>query len=400
MASMRTFDSDGRLHVDRSHISKATVNPYYGREIPGYDSLGLDPDKVYYLFRDPEELAKGAASFARLPILREHVAVDVDDTHSELIVGAIGSNVTFDAPYLDADLCFWEASAIAGIETREVIELSCAYRYDPVMEPGEFEGVAYDGRMTNIRGNHLALVAVGRAGSDILVADSKPKMGYVMKGKLGFVIHSALCGAFPALLAKSEMLKPLCDTVAAGDNAKLKRTLVAMDESMDVEQLDAIIDAVLGVEQDPKPMELEGAAGDESPEQKVRAMLAGKVEEDVINAICAMLPQAAMDEDKVDEKVERAMDELRTQYRDADEARRDVRQLVGDVVGMDKAADIYKFALEQMHVDHKGIVGDAALRALFKAVSSHSPTKAGLAVDSSPALKLSDRIPNLKRFGG
>ena len=76
--SARRIDADGRLHVDRSHISKATVNPYYGREIPGYEALGLEPDKVYRLFRDPVELERGAATFARLPILSEHVPVTVD----------------------------------------------------------------------------------------------------------------------------------------------------------------------------------------------------------------------------------------------------------------------------------------------------------------------------------
>ena len=67
--SARRIDADGRLHVDRSHISKATVNPYYGKEIPGYEALGLVPDTVYRLFRDPVELERGAATFARLPIL-------------------------------------------------------------------------------------------------------------------------------------------------------------------------------------------------------------------------------------------------------------------------------------------------------------------------------------------
>jgi hypothetical protein len=32
-ASARTFDSNGNLHVERSHISKAAVNDYYGQEI-------------------------------------------------------------------------------------------------------------------------------------------------------------------------------------------------------------------------------------------------------------------------------------------------------------------------------------------------------------------------------
>jgi len=32
--SARRIDADGRLHIDTSHISKANICPYYGKEIP------------------------------------------------------------------------------------------------------------------------------------------------------------------------------------------------------------------------------------------------------------------------------------------------------------------------------------------------------------------------------
>jgi hypothetical protein len=43
------------------------------------------------------------------------------------------------------------------------------------MQPGVYMGQRYDGVMTNIRANHVALVEAGRAGSDVVVMDSKPK---------------------------------------------------------------------------------------------------------------------------------------------------------------------------------------------------------------------------------
>jgi hypothetical protein len=104
--SARRIDADGRLHVDRSHISKATVNPYYGNEIPGYEELGLDPTKVYRLLRDPVELERGAPTFARLPILSKHVPVTVDSPQPDLVVGSIGSEVIFDSPYLTLIFAF------------------------------------------------------------------------------------------------------------------------------------------------------------------------------------------------------------------------------------------------------------------------------------------------------
>src|SRR5260221_11757019 len=78
-ACVRTVDRDGRLHVEVTNISKAAINPYLGREIPGADELGLNPDQVYQLFRDSAELKKGAATFNNIPLLSEHVPVPAAD---------------------------------------------------------------------------------------------------------------------------------------------------------------------------------------------------------------------------------------------------------------------------------------------------------------------------------
>ena len=70
--SARSVDANGFLHVASSHITKATVNPYYGREIPGSEKLGLDPERIYYGFRDPEELRKSLPTWEGLPLHIEH----------------------------------------------------------------------------------------------------------------------------------------------------------------------------------------------------------------------------------------------------------------------------------------------------------------------------------------
>ena len=401
--SARRIDADGRLHVDRSHISKATVNPYYGKEIPGYEALGLQPDTVYRLFRDPVELERGAATFARLPILSEHVPVTVETPRPDLVVGAIGSEVTFSAPYLDADLCIWDATAIAGIETDKVRELSCAYRYVPVMEPGEFEGQPYDGRMTEIQGNHLALVEVGRAGSDVVVADRNPfnfKETAMKMSKLGKALFAALCAASPVLAADSAL-----PALVGNANRKtfkpedVKAKLLALDASLDSNKLDAVLDAILDVEQDPKPVETPAAAADESPADKLRALLAGKVDDATMEAACGLLATPAADEAEPGmkkEEVNAAMDGLRKELREAEEARRDVRAVVGDVLGMDSAADVYGFALDHMKVDRAGVEGAAALRALFKVAASKSSAPAPRIAQDAGGLDA--KFPGAARF--
>ena len=44
--SMRSYDSNGHLLVEKTIITKAAVNPYLGKEIPDYQRLGLLPDKI------------------------------------------------------------------------------------------------------------------------------------------------------------------------------------------------------------------------------------------------------------------------------------------------------------------------------------------------------------------
>ena len=187
--SARHFDENGYLHVAASHITKATVNPYYGSEIPGWEEAGLDPGRIYHGLRDPEELQKSLPTWAGLPLHVEHHIDSASDPQKLSRVGAVGTEITWNPPYIDAPLVVWDAAAIAAIENGTYRELSCAYRYEPDFTPGEYNGQPYDFIMRNIRGNHVALVEEGRAGPDVLVADSrleikpKTKRGIFM-GKL------------------------------------------------------------------------------------------------------------------------------------------------------------------------------------------------------------------------
>lgn len=273
------------------------------------------------------------------------------------------------------------------------------------MEPGEFEGQPYDGRMTEIQGNHLALVEVGRAGSDVVVADRNPfilKESAMKMSKLGKALFAALCAASPVLAADSA-LPALVGTANRKTFKKddVKAKLLALDASIDSNQLDAVLDAILDVEQDPKPVETPAAAADESPADKLRALLAGKVDDATLEAACGLLATPAAADEKPEpgmkkEEVDAAMDGLRKELREAEEARRDVRAIVGDVMGMDSAAAVYGFALDHMKVDRAGVEGAPALRALFKVAASHKvASPVHVAQDSAG---LAAKFPGAARF--
>lgn len=273
--TVRSYDVDGRLHVETSHISKANICPYLGREIPGWQELGLDGDRIYNLLRDPEELAKAAPTFNNLPVLSEHVPVTAFDEASHmpgLVVGSTGTDATFNGGYLDNSLVVWAKDSIDGVVNNKKRELSSAYRYRADMTPGFFEGVAYDGVMRDIVGNHVALVIEGRAGPDVVIGDEQPmafksKRALLLAGGLASVIRpqlaadakldlsTALADVTDKSLAKTGAPQALADRVFG-----LVQPLLAADAKLDVKAVKLAVDAVADMsigededEEDDKP---------------------------------------------------------------------------------------------------------------------------------------------------
>ncbi|MHB1952461.1 MAG: DUF2213 domain-containing protein [Sulfobacillus sp.] len=445
----RRYDAEGRLHILRTPISKATVNPYYGREIPDSEKLGLQPERIYYLLRDPGELAKAASSFARVQLMFKHIAVSADDPKQDSIAGTVGSEVQFEAPYLVADLCVWDAEAIAGIETDTVRELSCSYRYRADMTPGVYQGQRYDGVMRDIQGNHVALVKAGRAGSDVMAADSQ--LETTMETKFGRMIYAMLRAISPTRLAKDEALKPLVIglTPKTFDYSALEPKLLAMDAALpreDMSKAMAAANKVAGDEDDnaekyadkaekggdkkAKDWEFDDFASDKKKKAKdaeeddedekldeeekddpqgqdkkkakdgkkakdriakdaqtaeERAMWAqmrkdGSADDPNDDSMPASLRKA---NDKRANDMKIAMDEFKAELRDAEDARRAVRPVVGDVLAQDSAEEIYDFALDEMKVEHKGVQGVTALRALFNLAQQVSKPSPKMAFDST-----------------
>ena len=408
--SARSIDADGRLHVSKTNISKANVCPYFGREIPNWQELGLDADKVYRLYRDPDELAKGASTFNNLPILNKHIRVTVEEPKKENVVGSIGSDVSFDEQYLKASLCVWDAPAIAGVESEKQCELSAAYYYTADMTPGTApDGEAFDGVMRDIKGNHLALVEAGRAGPDVYVADSdpfvkntiKPKETPAMKmTKLGKALFVSLRGLSPKIAQDSALpaLVGEAEKKTFKKSAALKG-LLAMDSEIDAEKADEIIDAVIGVEESPEAVELDRELGQDEPD--LMGFLAGKLSPEDLEAVKGMMTPAkdaepGMKPEAVEEKVTAAMDSMRVEFRQLEQAKVDVRAVVGDVIGMDSAEEVYRFALGKMGHDHKDMPA-AGLRTMFNAVKDVKASRPAprIAEDSAATVQQF----NLGRFG-
>jgi len=429
--SARRYDVDGRLHVVASNISKAAVNPYHGREIPKCEELGLDPNKVYYLLRDPEELERAAGTFNNLPLLSKHVPVSALDEEShqpDFVVGSLGTDAEWRDPYLRNSLVVWAAGAIAGIESRDQQELSAAYRYDADMTPGNYKGLHFDGVMRNIRGNHVALVESGRAGSDVVVGDSQIEGLHMVTSRTALMLSGALAAAIMPRLAQDARIDfgKLVNGVTRKNYAKTTRDLparvlravspkLAQDGSLDVDDVVGIIGALNGAVPASEPDAMP-AIDDDGGDMvgKICAMLEGKVDDETMAAIRAMggtaadgydadMDDADMDDDDdampppkdkpaMDAAIRKVRADAAADFKALREAERDVFPYVGEVVAMDSAADVYGFALETLKVDLAG-VPKSAYRAVLKALPVPGSERPRIAQDAAPAADFGARFP-------
>lgn len=388
LETARTFDENGYLHVSTSNITKEQVVPYVGDTIPGWQELGLKPKAIYQIYRPAAEIEKAVDTFNGLPLSLDHWEMDASNMPKDKIVGSLGTDAAFDAPYLTNSLTVTDADAIKRINSGEFRDLSAGYLCDVVMESGIFDGKSYDGVMKNIRGNHVALVREGRAGHDVRVADSAPKGGENMGDNawkdLFFDLTKALenGGGKPMEEIKNEEVvkedsaPDMTNTAPAVENAP------EVAETKDEEPVDVLADELR------EAMKAAGLDPEDKAAQK--AFMAGiayakpmEDEKPAEDACKDAEDKCAKDSAPVfDKQMAAAL------YTAAEE----VAPFVGKIsnpFAFDSAADIYKKALDARGVEVEG-VDPSAYGAMVKMLTKSAPI-----MDAAPAEE--DPINNVLR---
>lgn len=370
-ASVRTIDANGRLQISRTNISKANVNAYYGREIPRSEELGLEPNKLYRLWRHPDELRKAAKTFNNIPVLSKHIPDFPTDPPNEFRVGVTHSNAEFDGTYLTVGMSIWDNSAIAGIESGEQRELSASYKYVADMTPGVTpDGEPYDGVMRDIFGNHEALVPDGRAGPDVLVADSlPPELNHMRKHKV-----AAIRATLKPLLAQDADLE-----------AEVRKALLALDEA---EKEDEKENKPADDEDDDEKCKKKTADDEDDEEDKDKK----KTAEDEDDEEDDKVSRTAMDS-AIRLAADSATKKAAENFRKIREAEQVVRPLIGDVVAMDSAEDVYRTALEQSGVDIAGVHPSAYPAMVKMAISQKENSRPVIAQDSASVSEFEKAFP-------
>ena len=431
--SVRTIDQNGYLRVQANPLTKSQVVPYYGHEIVDAADHGLESDQIYYVYRPAEELEKALHAFDGVPLLMQHQQDSAEKPLKDLRVGSIGTSPEFYGVYLRNALIVTDQEAIDAINDGSLKEISAGYYYTPKWESGEFEGVHYDLIQTDIRGNHISLVESGRAGKDCAVMDSKPtqlkkvlkpmqltRKQVALRATLAAYLKPRLTmDAAPADLTKlvGSYKKPstLAKAVVRQYGSK-----IAQDMEIEPEELAELMEAAEEVVEPEEKgvVDPDDTIFDEdNVSESLKAMLEGKVPDEVLAKVLACLAEPTGDEDLTEEEKaakkkaeeeaeaeaaakkkkegEPAMDantiklqartEAQAHFRNLNEAGRKVRDLVGevDVMAFDSAEDIYGHALKAKGVKI-GQYDKSAYKGMVDMLAANKPAAPAITHDSSP----------------
>lgn len=163
------------------HLFKTTEGYLICKDVPigragilkyTQDELGLGSgDKIIRVVRTVEENSQPqvCASFEGKPVTDGHPDVDVDTSNFQFYSKGHIQNVRANGNYLIADLFITDDILIDDIISGRKRDVSCGYDTQYIQDDN---GKFYQ---TNIRGNHLAVVETGRAGSTVRIMDALNK---------------------------------------------------------------------------------------------------------------------------------------------------------------------------------------------------------------------------------
>lgn len=169
-------NADGFMAI-HARAARTGVYQYLGREIDP-EGKHFAADQVVNVYRSPDEVfdKESLGSFVGKPITDDHPSEAVTAANwRDLARGttmAAKREVADDGEYVGFDLAFMDADLITKIDSGKR-ELSNGYAARLDVEDGTApDGTEYQAVQREIRGNHVAVVDAGRAGSSCRIGDA------------------------------------------------------------------------------------------------------------------------------------------------------------------------------------------------------------------------------------
>jgi len=161
-------EPEGYLLCLNVPVARSGTQEYLPSELGLPSGLGL-----ITVYRPPEEVFAPAAiaSFEGMPVTNDHPPDGVDAGNIRALQKGHAHNVRRgsgeESDLLLADLIITDPALISAILEEGKREISCGYTYELCSENGKYI-------QRQIRGNHVAVVDAGRAGSRVCIRDRKP----------------------------------------------------------------------------------------------------------------------------------------------------------------------------------------------------------------------------------
>lgn len=301
-----TETPDGFYVCKNVPIARTGWYEYTGEE------LGLnDRDKIYKVYRSPEEVFKPAAiaSFNGKVVTNEHPSEWVTPDNAKIYMKGTSQNIRQskgEPDLLLADLIIYDADLIKAIQEGKR-EVSCGYDCNYVDNgDGTYS-------QTDICGNHIAVVEAGRAGNRVAIKDSKNKIEEGEK-KMGSKIK-----------LPTKKHSRVTDFLAAM-GLKHFATDAEPEEVMDA--VDAMAEEKKCNDEEPPAEEKKEEAKDQSPE------LESKIDK-ICDLICQQLgikPQEDEAPTGIEAKLEKLNDSIKALAEKKNESEEDPEKAIDEVI--------------------------------------------------------------------
>lgn len=180
-----TLDAKTRRTGDGFLVSEVRAGRV-GIQIYRGDEVGRPDLERVRVYRSPDEVFSDAAmkSFTSLDVTIDHPSEMITSKNwKKHAVGYTGESIREDSgKFVRVPLILKDAHAIDLVESSQKRELSFGYLCDVQFTPGRTpEGEDYDAVQRDLRGNHLAIVATGRAGGDCRIGDDNGERVMALK---------------------------------------------------------------------------------------------------------------------------------------------------------------------------------------------------------------------------
>jgi len=221
-------------------------------------------------YRPPSEVFNedSMASFAMVPVTDDHPPEAVTSRNAkQFAVGMIGESVRKSDSHVAASILVFDDAVIRKMDSGKT-QLSCGYEADLVMESGETpDGERYDAIQTNIRGNHVAIVDVGRAGPSAsirmdaaeMVFDALPDSTKQGKEQMEEKLKEALAALELAKVRADSAEATLLATKARADKAEAERDAAVIERTRFEKERSDAAEAVAGKVRDRVKLEVQAA---------------------------------------------------------------------------------------------------------------------------------------------